>query len=100
MKHLLAVPVIALGLAACNPADVIQQVQADAKLACGFIPAAAMIVQIFEAGIGQSAEQIADAICRGVNTLPTARLARRGVAGAPSFVLNGKRILVQGHFVR
>ena len=100
MKKLILILPLALGLAACNPADVIKQVQADAKLACGFVPAASMIVAIFNAGVGQSAEQIASLICQGVNNLPTARAARRGVVGAPSIVVNGQRILVQGHFER
>jgi hypothetical protein len=62
-----------------------------------------MIEAIVRATSGLDVTTIVGYVCRAVDALPTARLAtRRGaiIAGAPSFVLNGKRILVQGNFVQ
>lgn len=100
MKKLLLTIPLALGLTACNPLDVIQKIRADAIAICGFDPAFSMIEAAIRAAIGAPPGEIADAICKGVSPLQAARLARRGVAGAPSIIINGQRILVQGHFVR
>jgi hypothetical protein len=102
MKRLLAVGVLALALAGCNAGAFIRDVQQGAVRLCGFQPAPTMIEAIIKAISGLDVSSVVNYVCQAVNAAPTARFAaRRGasIAGAPSFILNGKRILIQGTFV-
>jgi hypothetical protein len=103
MRKIFFIAVLAVGLAACNTGAFLTQVRQGAIKACHFDPAVSMIEAIIKATSGLDVTTIVGYVCRSVEALPTARLAaRRGaiIAGAPSFVLNGKRILVQGNFVQ
>jgi hypothetical protein len=102
MKKVAAVLVVALFLAGCNATAFIQAVRQGAVQACHFDPAITMIEAIAKAVVGIDVGGAVTYICQAANSLPTAKLAtRRGsIAGAPSFVLNGHRILLQGEFVQ
>jgi hypothetical protein len=103
MRKIFLVALLAVGLAACNASAFLTQVRQDAIAACHFDPAPSMVEAIIKATSGLDVTTIVGYVCRAVDALPTARpAARRGaiIAGAPSFVLNGKRILVQGTFVQ
>jgi hypothetical protein len=103
MKKLALVAALALGLAACNAGAFIQAVQQNAQAACGFKPAISMIEAVIKAVTGADVASVVSYICQAADASRTARLAnRRGaiIAGAPSFTLNGHRILIQGEFVR
>lgn len=103
MKKLLVVGVVALFLAGCNAGAFIQAVQKKAIQVCHFNPAVSMIDAIVQAVAGIDVGGVVALVCRAVDTLPTARLAtRRGalITGVPSFVVNGKQILLQGEFVK
>lgn len=103
MRKVLLVAALALGLAACNAGAFLQAVRDKAIQTCNFDPAPAMIEAIIKATTGLDVTTIVGYVCKAVNSLPTSRFAaRRGasVVGAPSFVLNGHRILLQGNFIR
>jgi hypothetical protein len=103
MRKVLLVAALALGLAACNAGAFLTAVRQGTIQACHFDPAISMIEAIIKATSGLDVASVVGFICRAADSLPTARLAtRRGaiIAGAPSFVLNGHRILLQGSFVR
>jgi hypothetical protein len=103
MRKVLLVAALALGLAACNAGAFLQAVRNGAIQACHFDPAPSMIEAIIKATTGLDVTAIVGYVCKAVESLPTSRFAaRRGasIAGAPSFVLNGHRILLQGTFVK
>jgi hypothetical protein len=64
-------------------------------LECGFVPAEAMIIAIFNAGAGAGFKAIADEICAVV----TSKSVRTGVT-QPTILVNGVRIPVAGTFAR
>jgi hypothetical protein len=102
MKKVAAVLAVALLLAGCNANAFIQSVRKGAIQLCGFDPAITMIEAIAKAVVGIDVGGAVTYVCQAATSLPTAKLAtRRGsIAGAPSFVLNGHRILLQGEFVK
>lgn len=102
MKKVLLVGGLCLFLAACNAGAFLNAVRQGAIKACQFDPAPAMIEAIIKATTGLDVTSVVGYVCGAVRALPTAQLAlRRGavIAGAPSFILNGHRILLQGQFV-
>jgi hypothetical protein len=64
-------------------------------LECGFVPAEAMIISIFNAGAGAGFKTFADEIC-GVVTSKAVRVG----AVQPAILVNGVRIPVVGTFAR
>jgi len=69
----------------------IAQAQAIAQQVCRFLPTAATVAGLFNAGIG-SAIEVANAVCAAVTPQPGARVAR----GVP--VVRG--VPIRGQFVR
>jgi hypothetical protein len=102
MKKVALVLAVSLLLAGCNAKAFIEAVKKNAIKTCHFDPAITMIEAITKAVVGIDVGGAVTYICQAANSLPTAKLAtRRGsIAGAPSFVLNGHRILLQGEFVK
>src|SRR4051812_8835305 len=103
MKKILAVGVVALFLTGCKVNAFLQEVRQKTIELCNFDPAPSMVSAIVQAVVGIDVGGAVTLICKAANSLPTARLAaRRGalIAGAPSFVVNGKQILLQGAFVK
>jgi hypothetical protein len=108
MLKFLVAPVLALGLSACvtagpgpapspsDPTSYIADIQKAAVAACGFLPQASFVADLFLSGNStvQTAQAWAAAICAAVTPKAT---VRRGGAVTPGRV-NG--IPVRGRFVR
>jgi len=102
MKRFVALPLVA-GLAACSPTQtadatkLVDAVQKAAVVACKFVPTATTIANIVSAGSATVPGQIADTICAAVSTTSIVQAA---VSAPPVVVINGKTIVVEGHFVK
>lgn len=81
--------IAALTLGGCTTAQVtsfIGQVQADAAIACKFIPTVATILAFFNAGIGATVASVTAAICSAVPPPASAKfksLPLRSAGGVP-----------------
>jgi hypothetical protein len=108
MKKLLIIGVTCLALAGCQTAqdvattittatqttkEKVKSVQGYAVSVCGYLPAAASVVGIFNSGFGNSVAAVGSAICNAVTSIPLAdgpgdRLPR----------VNG--VIIKGSFVK
>lgn len=69
MRKMLLIITMFVGLAGCTTTQItsfIGQVQADAAIACKFIPTVATILAFFNASIGATVSSVTAAICSAV----------------------------------
>jgi hypothetical protein len=100
-KTFLAV-IVAASLAGCTTTqvtDFIGQVQADAAIACKFVPTVATILAFFNAGVGATVGSVTAAICAAIPPPASARylaLPRYKTGGVPAIVGSVGQIPVIG----
>ena len=105
MRKLMLAIALSAGLAAggCSTTSgsggiSITSVQQAVQAACGFLPAAASIAALINAGAGATITALVSAIC-GAVTHPSARLGARSTVRA-AVLVNGQRVVIAGHFVQ
>jgi hypothetical protein len=100
LKRMVLIATLALG--GCTTAQVtsfIGQVQADAAIACKFVPTVATILAFFNAGIGATVATVTAAICAAVPQPSSSKwlaLPRYGAGGPPVYTGNVGNIPIIG----
>lgn len=108
MKKLLIVGVLAVALAGCTQTaqdvattitqttqttkEKVKSVQGYAVAVCGYLPAAASVIGIFNSGFSNSVAVVGGAICNAATSIPFAD------GGSRKILVNG--VVVKGTFVK
>ena len=96
-KMLVLMPLIAtLALAGCvtttqQAGDKVKEVQDWVRFTCGFLPTAATITSLFNAGVGSTISSVGGTICAAITTAP--------LADGPGAVVRVGKVRIRGTYV-